>query len=113
MIGCLQWAVSLGRSDIQTATMTMSRFRAAPRQGHLDRLRQKDGYLKTFSSAAIRVRTNTPDFADLPDQEFDWCHSVYGYVEEVLPKDLPTPLGKSVTTITYKDANLYHDMMTG
>jgi hypothetical protein len=24
MIGCLQWAVSLGRFDIQTATMTMS-----------------------------------------------------------------------------------------
>jgi hypothetical protein len=24
MIGCLQWAVSLGRVDIQTATMTMS-----------------------------------------------------------------------------------------
>jgi hypothetical protein len=33
MIGSLQWAVSLGRFDIQTATMTMSRFRAALRQG--------------------------------------------------------------------------------
>ena len=33
MIGCLQWAVSLDRFDIQTATMTMSRFRVAPRQG--------------------------------------------------------------------------------
>jgi hypothetical protein len=30
MIGCLQWAVSLGRFDIQTATMTMSCFRVAP-----------------------------------------------------------------------------------
>jgi hypothetical protein len=28
MIGNLQWAVSLGRFGIQTATMTMSRFRA-------------------------------------------------------------------------------------
>jgi hypothetical protein len=26
MIGCLQWAVSLGQFDIQTATMTMLRF---------------------------------------------------------------------------------------
>jgi hypothetical protein len=32
MVGCLQWAISLGRFDIQTATMTMSRFRTAPRQ---------------------------------------------------------------------------------
>jgi hypothetical protein len=36
MIGSLQWAISLERFDIQTATMTMSRFRTAPRQGHLN-----------------------------------------------------------------------------
>jgi hypothetical protein len=36
MIGSLQWAVSLGRFDIQTATMTVSWFRAAPGQGRLD-----------------------------------------------------------------------------
>ena len=33
MIGQLQWLVSLGRFDVFTATMTMSRFRAAPRVG--------------------------------------------------------------------------------
>jgi hypothetical protein len=38
MTGCLQWAMSLGRFDIQIATITMSRLRAAPRQGHLDPL---------------------------------------------------------------------------
>jgi hypothetical protein len=86
MIGCLQWAVSLGRFDIQTATMTMSRFRAAPRQGHLESLKRMYGYLRKFSSAAIRVRTDTPDFTELPDQDFDWCYSVYDYVEECFLK---------------------------
>ena len=38
MIGQLQWLVSLGRIDVFTATMSMSRWRVAPRQGHLDRL---------------------------------------------------------------------------
>ena len=38
IIGCLQWAVSLGRFDIQTTTMTMSRFRVVTRVGHLKRL---------------------------------------------------------------------------
>ena len=71
------------------------------------------GYLKKFSSAAIRVRTTQPDLDILPNQDFDWCHTVYGKVEELLPKDAPKPLGQSVTTITYKDANLYHDMLTG
>jgi hypothetical protein len=30
LIGALQWVVQLGRIDIITAVMTMSRFRAAP-----------------------------------------------------------------------------------
>jgi hypothetical protein len=113
MIGCLQWAVSLGRFDIQTATMTMSRFRVAPRIGHLERLKRMYGYLKKFSSAAIRVRVLQPVYDKLPSQQFDWCHSIYGDVEELKPKDAPRPLGKSVTTTTYTDANLYHDMLTG
>jgi hypothetical protein len=113
MIGCLQWAVSLGRFDIQTATMTMSRFRVAPRVGHLERLKRMYGYLKKFASAAIRIRVLQPDFAKLPNQDFDWCHTIYGDVKEILPKDMPQPLGNTVTTVTYTDANLYHDMLTG
>ena len=113
MIGCLQWAVSLGRFDVQTATMTMSRFRVAPRHGHLDRLKRIYGYLRKFPNAAIRVRVAKPDFKDLPEQEFEWCQSVYGNVKELLPTDAPRPLGNSVTTVTYTDANLYHDILTG
>ena len=48
MIGALQWVVSLGRFDIAVAVMTMSRFRAEPRQGHLDRLKRIYGYLNTI-----------------------------------------------------------------
>ena len=113
MIGCLQWMISLGRFDIHTATMTMSRFRAAPRKGHLDRLKRIYGYLKKFSSAAIRVRIDEPDFSGLPNQDFDWCHTVYGKVEELIPNDIPKPLGNYVTTVSYVDANLYHDILTG
>jgi hypothetical protein len=36
LIGVLQWAITLGRFDVGTAVMTMSGFRVAPRQGHLD-----------------------------------------------------------------------------
>jgi hypothetical protein len=36
LIGVLQWTITLGRFDIATAVMTMSGFRVAPRQGHLD-----------------------------------------------------------------------------
>ena len=36
LIGSLQWAIQIGRFDVSVAVMTMSRFRAAPRKGHLD-----------------------------------------------------------------------------
>ena len=45
MIGALQWAVALGRIDVYCATMTMSRFRSAPRAGHLERLKRVYAYL--------------------------------------------------------------------
>ena len=113
MIGALQWAVSLGRFDIITAVMTLSRFRAAPRQGHLDRAKRVYGYLQKFSSAAVRVRTGVPDYSDLPTTEYDWMHTVYGSVTEEIPKDAPEPLGKPVVVTTYVDANLYRDLITG
>ena len=40
MVGQLQWLITLGRFDIQAQVITMSRFRAQPRKGHLDRLKR-------------------------------------------------------------------------
>ena len=40
-------------------------------------------------------------------------NSVYGDISEEVPKDAPAPLGKTVMTMTYVDANLYHDWTTG
>ena len=54
-----------------------------------------------------------PDYSNLPDQQFDWAYSVYGDVYEAIPDDAPEPLGNTVVTTTYVDANLYHDLITG
>ena len=72
LIGALQWAVTIGRFDIMTAVMTLSGFRVAPRQGHLDRVKRVYGYLSKMRHAAIRIRTEEPDFSDLPDLQLDW-----------------------------------------
>ena len=109
MIGALQWLVSLGRFDIQTAVMSMSRFRAEPRIGHLKRVKRIYGYLSSHEKGAIRVRTNKPDYSELPDVTYDWMYTVYGDVREYIPKDIPKPAGNKVTLTTYIDANLYHD----
>jgi hypothetical protein len=105
--------VSLGRFDLQTATMMMYRFHATPSIGHLERLKRMYGYLKKYYTCAIRERTIQPNFKELPEQNFDWCHTVYGKVKKLLPKDASPPLGNAVTTSLYTDANLYHHMLTG
>jgi hypothetical protein len=113
MIGALQWIVTIGRFDINTAVMTMSGFRMAPRVGHLNSLKRVYGYLLKMKHASIRVRTDKPDYSDLPDNVHDWTYSVYGQVEEFLPMDAPEPLGNHVTLTHYVDANLMHDIAMG
>ena len=92
LIGAMQWVITLGRFDIATAVMTMSGFRVAPRVGHLKRLKRIVGYLVKMKFGYIRVRTEEPDFSDLPTQQHDWSHTVYGEVREALPTDAPEPL---------------------
>ena len=113
LIGSMQWAVTIGRSDIQTAVMTMSSFRAAPRKGHLERVKRIYGYLAKFKDSTIRIRTEEPDYSDLPDPEYSWAYTVYGDSKEMIPEDAPPPKGKYVTITSYVDANLMHDMATG
>ena len=62
---------------------------------------------------ATRFRTTEPDYSYLPEQNFDWAHTVYGHVQEIIPDDIPDPLGKSVTTTTTVDANMNHCLVTG
>ena len=113
LIGALQWAISIGRLDITMAVVTMSGFQVAPRIGHLERLKRICGYLKWFKGAHIYFATMEPDYSSLPDLNYDWTHLVYGKVDELIPMDIPTPLGNYVTMTTYVDANLYHDMLMG
>ena len=109
-VGQLQWLVTFGRFDLhaQVATMPrfMPRFRAAPRQRHMDRLKRIYAYAIRTEDYAIKFRTDQPDYSFLPDQAFDWTYSVYGDVHELLPDDIPEPLGEAVVTTTTMDANL-------
>jgi hypothetical protein len=114
LIGALQWAVTLGRFDILMGVVTMSSFRVAPRQGHLDRLKRMYGYLKRNPDGAIRFRIGIPNHEarDTP-KTYDWMSTVYGNHKEELPDNMPEPKGKPFRTTTYADANLMHCLVTG
>ena len=113
LIGALQWTIQIGRLDITTAVMTLSRFRAAPRQGHLDRVKRIIGYLSKMRHGAIRIRTEEPDYSDIPDHHYDWNDSYYPDASEEIPDDIPTPKMKPIRITSFFDANLYHDYISG
>ena len=55
MVGQLQWLVTLGRFDIHAQVATMSRFRAAPRQGHMDRRKRIYSCMQTMANTCFRL----------------------------------------------------------
>ena len=60
--GQLQWAVTLGRYDILANVMSMSRFRLAPKVGHIERMKRIYGYLSRSKHYALRFRTEEPNY---------------------------------------------------
>jgi hypothetical protein len=113
LIGALQWVIQIGRFDITTQVMTLSRFRCAPRVGHLDRIKRIYGYLYKMRYSRIIIRTEEPDYSHIPEKQYDWAYTCYGDAKEEIPDDLPTPRGKPVVTSSWFDANLYHDLISG
>ena len=69
MVGQLQWLVTLGRFDIHAQVTTMSRFRSAPRKGHLERLQRIYGYVLKTKHYSTRYITEEPDYSYLPNMK--------------------------------------------
>lgn len=116
IIGAEQWAVTLGRFDIAVAVTSLSRFRAAPRQGHMARAKRVAGYMRQFPDAAIRMRVHWPANEEIfgEMEQHDWQRSVYG--DEAYQEMLdcyPIPKGVMVRTSTFEDASLMHCKVTG
>jgi hypothetical protein len=91
----MQWSISIERRDIKSAAMTLSSFRAQPRQGHLNRIKCIYGFLCRFRHFKLQFRVDEPDYSGIPKiPDYDWKHSVYGNLTEDIPADAPPPLDK-------------------
>ena len=116
LIGALQWTISLSRLDVNHAVMSLGRFRAAPREGHLERLKKLCGYFRKRPHGAIRFRTEIPKHEEIFGYEpvrYEWMESVYGCPSEPISESFPEPKGKTVRSTSFCDANLMHDTVTG
>ena len=111
LIGCAQWAITLGRLDIMFAVQTMARFSASPQQAHMDRMLRLFGYLKYHPELGILIDPSPIKLPMLQDIKVNW-EEQYPCSGEELPPSMPTPKGNPVQLTVYVDADHAHDRLT-
>ena len=114
IIGSLNWAITLGRFDIQYATSTMARFNCAPRMGHMKGVIRIVGYLKKVASLKPRLLVNpsSPRHEKYPSQDHGTWEEFYPEAIEEIPPDMPTSRGKEMKVTIWVDADHAHDQVT-
>ena len=115
IIGICQWVVTSGRFDINYAVSSLSRFSAAPREGHLILARKVLGYLKKYPKKGYIINPAPPiikpKFEDV-EIKYDFGNQ-YCYFKEDLDPRFPTPLVDELEINIFCDADHGHDKVTG
>ena len=104
IVGCLRWAVELGRVDILLETSLMSQHLALPREGHLEQVLHIVGYLKSHAKFRLLFDSSKPRINEKWFQAYDWF-DFYRHAKEAIPPDMPEPRGLEVTISCFVDAN--------
>ena len=104
LIGVLRWICELGRIDILLPVSLLSRFMAAPREGHLAQVFHVFAYLKKHNRSAIVFDDTYPTFDESRFTKVDWSDD-YPDAAEAVPHDAPEPRGAPVTTTCFVDAD--------
>ena len=104
VIGVLRWAVELGRIDIIVETGLLSRYLAAPWQGHLEQVYHIFAYLKKYNRSSLVLDWTEPHLDESMFREVEW-KEYYPGAKEPEPPNAPKTRGKAVTTTCYVDAD--------
>ena len=112
IIGSCNWLITLGRFDINYATMSLSRFNMAPREGHLKHAKKILGYVKFYEQGKIIFDTSCPNHSKYAMEDHDNWGKFYPDATKDIPHDIPSPKGKSVRLTVYVDADHAHDLVT-
>ena len=85
LIGCAQWAITLGRFDIQYATNSLARFAALPREGHKKRAIIIFGHLRHHPKARTIYDPSPLNLEAIKFEDHDWT-DLYPFAEEHIPE---------------------------
>jgi len=104
VIGVLRWICELGRLDIMVAVSLMSRYLAQARYGHLQQVYHIFAYLEQHDRSRLVFDDREPIFDERAFHKCDW-KELYPDAAEVIPPDMPVPLGKAVVMSCFVDAD--------
>jgi hypothetical protein len=104
LIGILRWIVELGRIDLIVPVSLLSRYMMSPREGHLQQCYHIFAYLKQFNRSRLVFDDAEPDLSEYYFHVCDW-KEYYPDAAEPIPPNMPEPLGHSVTTTCFVDAD--------
>jgi Reverse transcriptase (RNA-dependent DNA polymerase) len=108
-VGVLRWAVELGRIDICAEVSIMAAYNAAPREGHLAALMHIFAWMKCHTRSKVVL---DPDYVEHEEVERPAWSEFYPDAEEILPPDMPEPLGQPVQMTTFVDSDHAGDKVT-
>jgi hypothetical protein len=108
-IGVLRWAVELGRIDICGEVSMMAAYCAAPRAGHMDAVMHIFAYLKSHERSKLLL---DPKYLKHEPVKAPQWTDFYKDAAEILPPDMPEPLGKEVQMTTFVDSDHAGDKVT-
>ena len=104
LIGVLRWMCELGRIDIIVAVSMLSRYLAAPREGHLEQTLHIFAYLKAHNRSSLVFDDTFPDFDESRFTKCDWSE-YYPGAEEPVPPRAPELRGRTVVMTAFVDAD--------
>ena len=112
LLGSANWIITLGRFDIAYAVQSLARFGMIPREGHVKRMINLFGYLKTRPDGKIICDPQYPDHTKhMMNTKVDWS-DFYPDAEEELPPDMPVPYGPKARITCYVDSDHAHCRVT-
>jgi hypothetical protein len=104
LIGVMRWMVKLGCIDIETESSMLSSYLACLHEGHLENALQVMGYLRLKHNSQLIFDLTYPDIDQTAFPSIEWTE-FYGDVEEAVPLDMPSPLGKDVDLCMMVDSD--------
>ena len=73
LIGIVRWMCELGRVDILVPVAMLSRYLAAPREGHLDQVFHIFAYLKQYNRSTMVFDDTEPQFDESRFAKCEWA----------------------------------------